>query len=114
MSELVNSSCEACRVDSPRVVDSETESYLRELPQWKIADISGVVQLKRCFTFKNFVEAMAFSVAVGEVAEAESHHPAMLIEWGRVDISWWTHKIHGLHKNDFVMAAKTDAIYCDN
>jgi len=111
MTELVKSSCEACSTGAPIVTESGAVEYMRELSQWKIERVDAVDQLKRSFIFKNFVDAMAFGVAVGELAETEQHHPAIVIEWGRVAISWWTHKIHGLHKNDFVMAAKTDAIF---
>ncbi|MBV9691739.1 MAG: 4a-hydroxytetrahydrobiopterin dehydratase [Ktedonobacteraceae bacterium] len=67
--------------------------------------------LERVFTFKNFVEALAFSNKVGELAEQEGHHPALLSEWGKVTVTWWTHAMKGLHKNDFVMAACTDQLH---
>ena len=63
------------------------------------------------FKFKNFVQALEFTNQVGRLAEEECHHPALLTEWGRVTVTWWTHKIKGLHRNDFVMAAKTDELY---
>jgi 4a-hydroxytetrahydrobiopterin dehydratase len=66
--------------------------------------------LVRTFRFPNFREALAFTDRVGALAEAEGHHPALLTEWGTVTVFWWTHKIHGLHRNDFIMAAKTDAL----
>jgi 4a-hydroxytetrahydrobiopterin dehydratase len=66
------------------------------------------MRLERAFKFKDFAEALAFTIKVGEIAEAEGHHPALLTEWGRVTVTWWTHKIRGLHRNDFIMAAKTD------
>jgi 4a-hydroxytetrahydrobiopterin dehydratase len=71
----------------------------------------GIKRLERTFKFKNFVQALAFTNKVGELAEAEGHHPAILTEWGKVTVTWWTHKIRGLHRNDFVMAAKTDRLY---
>ncbi|HSE95394.1 MAG TPA: 4a-hydroxytetrahydrobiopterin dehydratase, partial [Methylomirabilota bacterium] len=60
--------------------------------------------------FPTFVAALDFTNRVGALAEAEGHHPALLTEWGRVTVSWWTHAIRGLHRNDFVMAAKTDRL----
>ena len=60
--------------------------------------------------FKNFEQALQFTNKLGTVAEQQNHHPAILTEWGKVTVSWWTHKIGGLHKNDFIMAARTDAI----
>jgi 4a-hydroxytetrahydrobiopterin dehydratase len=63
------------------------------------------------YSFNNFVEAIAFTNRVGELAEEENHHPALLTEWGKVTVTWWTHKIRGLHRSDFIMAAKTDKYY---
>ena len=62
---------------------------------------------------EDFAEALEFTNDVGAIAEEEGHHPAILTEWGRVTVTWWTHKIRGLHRNDFIMAAKTDQIYED-
>ena len=61
--------------------------------------------------YKNFDEALTFTNKVGQLAEAEGHHPSILTEWGKVTVTWWTHKIKGLHRNDFIMAAKTDQLY---
>jgi 4a-hydroxytetrahydrobiopterin dehydratase len=66
--------------------------------------------LSRSFTFRNFAEALAFTNRVGALAEAEGHHPALFTEWGKVTVQWWTHKLKGLHRNDLIMAAKTDAL----
>ena len=70
----------------------------------------GINRLERNFEFPDFVQAMAFTNQVGVLAEEEDHHPAILTEWGRVTVTWWTHKIRGLHRNDFVAAAKTDTL----
>ena len=69
------------------------------------------MQLERAFKFRTFAQALAFTNKVGEVAELEGHHPALLTEWGKVTVTWWTHKIRGLHKNDFICAAKTDELF---
>jgi 4a-hydroxytetrahydrobiopterin dehydratase len=71
----------------------------------------GIPRLERVFRFGNFAEALRFSNRVGDLAEEEGHHPAILTEWGRVTVTLWTHKIRGLHRNDFVMAAKVDELY---
>ena|SRR3989338_1517393 len=102
--------CEACRADAPRVTQAEIEALMPQIPGWAIVSVEGVKQLERAFSFPNFVDALAFTNKVGALAEAEGHHPALLTEWGRVQVRWWTHKINGLHRNDFVMAAKTDAL----
>ena len=64
--------------------------------------------LERLFHFPSFADALAFTNRVGAIAEDEGHHPALLTEWGQVTVTWWTHKIRGLHRNDFIMAAKTE------
>ncbi len=110
MTELTQQHCEPCRIGAPRVTQEELDSLKPQIPEWTILTIDGVDRLERCFDFEDFAEALAFTVKVGELAEREGHHPAILTEWGRVTVSWWTHKIGGLHANDFIMAAKTDQI----
>lgn len=103
--------CEACRADAPKVTDAELKTLLGQIPEWQPVVVDGIMQLRREYLFKNFAEALDFTNLVGDEAEEEGHHPALLTEWGKVTVSWWTHKIKGLHKNDFVMAAKTDVLY---
>lgn len=111
MSELVEQKCEACRVGAPKVTPAEIAELKPQIPQWEIVEREGIDRLERVYQFPDFVRALAFTNRVGELAEAEGHHPALLTEWGRVTVSWWTHKIRGLHRNDFIMAAKTDALF---
>lgn len=111
MNELSNSPCEACRADAPRVTDAEIQQLTPQIPEWSLIEVEGVKQLKRTYEFKNFIEALTFTNKVGDIAESAGHHPAILTEWGRVTLRWWTHKIKGLHRNDFIMAAKSDVIY---
>ncbi|HET8817797.1 4a-hydroxytetrahydrobiopterin dehydratase [Pseudidiomarina aestuarii] len=114
MSELQQQKCEACNADAPQVTDEELASLIREIPDWTPVVRDGVMQLEREFKFKNFKLALAFTNRVGEIAEAEFHHPTLTTEWGKVTVTWWTHAIHGLHKNDFIMAARTDAVLADS
>ncbi|MBW8190093.1 4a-hydroxytetrahydrobiopterin dehydratase [Neiella marina] len=107
---LAQQVCEACRADAPRVTDAEISEWLPLIAAWQLDAEDGIKKLSRQFKFANFVDAMSFAGHVAELAEAHGHHPALLVEWGKVTVTWWTHKIKGLHKNDFVMAAKTDAI----
>jgi len=111
MSDLTQIKCVPCRGDEPTVTEAELAEFLPEVPEWKIVEREGIQRLERVFKFKNFVQALAFTNRVGELAEAEGHHPAILTEWGRVTVTWWTHKIRGLHRNDLIMAAKTDRLY---
>ena len=108
---LVGERCVACRRDAPRVTAEEAEELRPQIPEWEPTEREGVPRLERVFRFPDFAEALAFTARVGELAEAEGHHPALLTEWGRVTVTWWTHKIRGLHRNDFVMAAKTDDLW---
>jgi 4a-hydroxytetrahydrobiopterin dehydratase len=110
MSTLQESQCTACRADAPRVTEEEIAELKLQIPEWQIIDRDGVPQLERVFRLRNFAEALAFTNKIGALAESEGHHPAILTEWGRVTVTWWTHKIHGLHRNDFIMAAKTDRL----
>ena len=93
------------------LAEPEAERMHRQLPKWSIVRRDGIERLERSFEFKDFADALAFTNKVGELAEAEYHHPAILTEWGKVTVTWWTHAVKGLHKNDFIMAAKTDGLY---
>ncbi len=107
---LARQRCVACRRDAPRVTPEEVAALSPQIPDWELVEVDGVPRLVRAFRFPDFAAALAFTDLVGALAEAEGHHPALLTEWGRTTVSWWTHKIRGLHRNDFVMAAKTDEL----
>jgi 4a-hydroxytetrahydrobiopterin dehydratase len=109
--ELAQMTCVACRADAPTVTDDEVAELRPQVPEWDLIDEDGITRLRRVFRFDDFAQALAFTTEVGEIAEQEGHHPALLTEWGRTTVTWWTHKIKGLHRNDFVMAAKTDRLY---
>jgi len=111
MSGLTEEKCEACRAGAPTVSDEELATLIRAIPDWSIEVRDGIMQLEKTFNFKNFVDALAFTNQVGELAESEGHHPAILTEWGKTTVTWWSHKIKGLHRNDFIMSAKTDQLY---
>jgi len=111
MVSLSKQECEACRAGAPQVSDEELRELMPNIPDWSATVVDGVMQLSREFKFANFAQAMAFANRVGDIAEAAGHHPAILTEWGRVTVNWWTHKIGGLHRNDLIMAARTDELY---
>lgn len=92
------------------MTDTEIREALRALPGWRVEERDGIRRLERVFTFPDFAGALAFTNRVGAAAEAAGHHPALLTEWGRVTVSWWTHTVRGLDRNDFAMAAKTDRL----
>jgi 4a-hydroxytetrahydrobiopterin dehydratase len=107
---LAQQHCVACRRDAPQVTEEETAELQPQVPEWELVEVDGIKRLTRSFGFDDFAQALAFTTRVGELAEEEGHHPALLTEWGRTTVTWWTHKIKGLHRNDFVMAAKTDVL----
>jgi 4a-hydroxytetrahydrobiopterin dehydratase len=110
MEKLSKMKCEACRKGAPHATKEEIAEFMPQLADWKMIERDGIYQLEKVYAFPDFAKALAFTNRVGELAESENHHPAILTEWGRVTITWWTHKIKGLHRNDFIMAARTDEI----
>jgi len=111
MATLTEMKCLPCRGGEPTLTDAEIAELHPQVREWEAVEREGTKRLERIFKFRNFAEALTFTDKVGQLAEAEGHHPAILTEWGRVTVTWWTHKIRGLHRNDFIMAAKTDQMY---
>ncbi|HKZ90645.1 MAG TPA: 4a-hydroxytetrahydrobiopterin dehydratase [Candidatus Limnocylindrales bacterium] len=111
MATLSGMKCVACRGGEPTLTDAEIAAFHPQVPGWEVVEIDGIKRLRRVFAFGDFAGALGFTDTVGELAEHEGHHPALLTEWGRTTVTWWTHKIGGLHRNDFIMAAKTDELY---
>lgn len=110
MTKLAEMQCEACQADAPKVTDDELANLVGMVPDWGVVVRDGVMQLERVFKFKNFKLAMVFTNQLAELAETDFHHPGILTEWGKVTVTWWSHSVKGLHKNDFIMAAKTDEL----
>jgi 4a-hydroxytetrahydrobiopterin dehydratase len=111
MDDLSQLKCIACRGGEPTLTDTQTNQLMPLVSEWQVKEVNGEKRLERVYKFKDFAEAIVFTVKVGTIAEEEDHHPLIITEWGKVTIQWWTHKIHGLHKNDFIMAAKTDKLF---
>jgi 4a-hydroxytetrahydrobiopterin dehydratase len=109
--ELAAEKCASLQGDETMLTDSEIQDLLLQVQQWGIKEVDGMKRLERVFKFKNFAEALEFTNEVGRIAEGEDHHPLIITEWGKVTVQFWTHKIGGLHRNDFIMAAKTDELY---
>ena len=110
MEELHAMKCIPCQKGAPKATDEEIAEFLSARPEWRLLEEDGEKRIERTFTFRNFAQALAFTNKVGELAEAEGHHPVLVTEWGKVTVTWWTHKIGGLHRNDFIMAAKTERL----
>ena len=109
MSDLASNTCEACRVDAPTVSNNEASMLIKEIEGWDLIN-DGIKKLKKEFSFLNYSDSVDFSNKVADMADKEDHHPQIILEWGKVTVIWWSHKIKGLHKNDFICAAKTNKI----
>lgn len=108
MNELSSMRCAPCAKGAHPMNEQEVQKMLASLKSgWK-AD--GVHHLEREFRFSNFKEALDFTIQVGNLAEAEGHHPDITLSWGKVKVAIWTHKIGGLTLNDFILASKIDLI----
>ncbi|MEQ8857708.1 MAG: 4a-hydroxytetrahydrobiopterin dehydratase [Pseudomonadales bacterium] len=110
MTDLARQACEPCTGDSPAVPEAEWGALLGALPGWEVRSEDGVPMLTRRFKLNNFLAALELANAVGELAESEDHHPRLVVEYGSLAVTWWTHAIGGLHRNDFIMAARTDQL----
>jgi 4a-hydroxytetrahydrobiopterin dehydratase len=110
MSNLAELRCVACRGGEPTLTGDQIAELQPQVPDWRVREVDGVPRLERTFKFRDFIEAIAFTNKVGLIAEKQDHHPLIMTEYGRVTVAWWTHKIKGLHQNDFIMAAKTDLL----
>lgn len=111
MTELREMKCVACRGGEPTLTEAEIAELQPLVPDWQVKEVNGEKRLEKVFKFKNFAQALEFTNRIGAMAEAENHHPLIVTEWGKVTLDWWTHKIGGLHKNDFIMADRSDSIY---
>jgi 4a-hydroxytetrahydrobiopterin dehydratase len=110
MDNLAHLSCTPCRAGDAAVSATECAAFLKQLPGWQVLETPAGQRLQRVFPFADFAAALAFTNKVGALAEAAQHHPALSTEWGRVTVTWWTHAIDGLHRNDFIMAKHTDLL----
>jgi 4a-hydroxytetrahydrobiopterin dehydratase len=105
--------CEKITAASIKLGEQEAKQLLAALKGWQIITVQAEARLDKEFKFKDFARAAAFTSRLAGISEAENHHPAILTEWGKVTVSWWTHKVKGLHQNDFIMAAKTDELFAN-
>ena len=110
MTDLTSRNCVACRVDAPKVSDNETILLLEEIEGWNLID-DGIKKLRKEFSFSNYSDSVEFTNKVARMADQENHHPQIILNWGKVIVLWWSHKIEGLHQNDFICASKTNELY---
>lgn len=110
MSDLAAKTCVPCRGGVPALKGNDLASIYRQLPQsdqWKVLNEHHIT---RTFTFPDFKQALNFVNRVGALAEEQGHHPDIVLAWGKVEITLWTHKVDGLTESDFIMAAKIDKL----
>ncbi|HRH23982.1 MAG TPA: 4a-hydroxytetrahydrobiopterin dehydratase [Candidatus Paceibacterota bacterium] len=108
MTSLAGKRCLPCEGIIDKLTPEEAKKLHADVPEWTLSE--DATTLTRTFPFKDFAKALAFANKVGEVAEAEWHHPDMRVGWGKVEVQFTTHSIRGLAENDFIMAAKVDAL----
>jgi 4a-hydroxytetrahydrobiopterin dehydratase len=108
MEGLAEKSCVPCRGGVPPLSEAEAKRLVAGVPGWTLAD--DATRVVRRFEFRDFVEAMKFVNRVADLAEQQGHHPDIAIHWNRVDLTLWTHKIGGLHENDFILAARVNRL----
>lgn len=111
MKNLAYEHCVPINSTSIKLTGPEIKPLEASLSGWTIRKIGDELRLEKSFKFKDFNQAMAFANQVAQAADQEDHHPAILTEWGKVTLGWWTHTVKGLHLNDFIMAAKSDHLY---
>ena len=109
MNDLSSQSCEACQIDAPKVPQDQIQILLSEINGWVLIE-EPINKIQKIFSFKSYKDSVDFSNKVASLADDEDHHPQIVLEWGKVTVIWWSHKIEGLHKNDFICAAKTDKL----
>ena len=109
MNDLSSQSCEACQIDAPKVPQDQIQILLSQINGWVLIE-EPINKIQKIFSFKSYKDSVDFSNKVASLADDEDHHPQILLEWGKVTVIWWSHKIEGLHKNDFICAAKTDKL----
>ena len=110
MVSLKSQSCEACQIGVPKVSENEIDELLLEIEEWTLIQ-EPIKKLQKVFNFKNYKDSLNFSNNIAKLADEEDHHPQIILEWGKVTVIWWSHKIEGLHHNDFICAAKTDQLF---
>ncbi|MBA3011370.1 MAG: 4a-hydroxytetrahydrobiopterin dehydratase [Proteobacteria bacterium] len=110
MKNLITQKCIPCEKGAPALTDAELAELKPQIPGWEIIEANGIKKLRKAFKFKNFEQALVFTNKVGELSEAQFHHPTIILDWGRVEVIWVTHKIRGLHLNDVAMAVQTDSL----
>lgn len=110
MDSLYRMKCIGCHGGEPPLTQAEILELQPQVPRWRVVELDGIKRLEKVFVFPDFIRALDFTNRVAGLAEEQGHHPALLTECGKVTVTWWTHATGGLHRNDFIMAARTDKL----
>ena len=102
--------CVACEPGTPPLPQSEVGRLLTQLDGWEVEETEGHLQLVKTYKFKGFMPGVEFVNRIASIAEAEGHHPDLLLRYGAVAVQLWTHAAGGLTENDFILAAKIDEV----
>lgn len=108
---LADERCLPLRAGAERATPRQLAEWSRQVPEWSVIERDEALRLERVFPVPDFAAALDLARSVGEMAERDGHHPALLVEWGRLTVTWRTLRMRGLHRNDFVMAARTDRLW---
>ena len=110
----MQNTCQPCTSKTPKLNPIEISKLLSEVPQYALEEVDGVHRIFKIYTFKNYNQALAFTNKIALLSEKENHHPQIILEWGKVRLTWWTHAIDGLDTNDFIMALKSEKLLHKN
>lgn len=108
---LADENCVSPKRGGPGAGPDEIAALRQQVPEWTIVDHGGTPHLQRAFAFEDMASAMSFAARVATEADEQDHHPRITVEWGSALVEWWTHATGGLHRNDFIMAARSDRLF---
>ena len=108
MSRFADEPIRLSKKGDPGISSEEAETLQAKIPAWSVIDDHGVAKLVRTYPSKDYGFLLALADKIGSMAEQVNHHPVLVIEWGKLTVTWWTHTIGGLHRNDYIMAARCD------
>ena len=108
---LLNSKFEKFDAHSLKLDEADIQLYLAEISGWQVVEASGIETLSCSFRTKKYSLSLAFTNKIAALAESVNHHPVITLEYASVQVVWWSHEMKGLHKNDFIMAAKTSQLF---
>jgi 4a-hydroxytetrahydrobiopterin dehydratase len=113
MANLAQEQCTPCTTDTPSLSEAEVKELWLETPMWEVVEEDGGKRIRRTFEMPAFAQAVAFTVHVARLAEEANHHPTITLKYRDVIVEWFTHTLNDVHRNDFIMAARSDAAYLE-